>query len=146
MRSAFGEPPCSGVNVPASAGTAATSRIRAAARAARTIVFRFERKAGATIRGSWSGPPEGRIALLDECGHAFGHVLSAEKRMLDVGFELELSVQIAVEHPVERPLRSGVGLGRALGQLLGQLERLLRQRLGFDDAVDEAPVERLLCR
>src|SRR5215208_2839093 len=80
MRSAFGDPPLSGENVSASAGTAATSR----------KMNRFERKAGATIRVTPLGPREGSVPLLDEREHSFAHVISAEKLMLDVGLELEL--------------------------------------------------------
>src|SRR3954452_10766444 len=146
MRSALGDPPLSGENVSASAGAATASEVRAAAAAANRLIVRVERKAGGTIRGRRLGPCEGRIAFFDESGHAFAHVICAKKLMLDVGLELELRVEVAIDHAVDGALRSRVGLGRSTGQPLGQLERLLWQRLGLDDLVDQAPVERLLSR
>src|SRR4051794_34420883 len=141
--SAFGEPPLSGVNVSARAGTAATSSTRAVAAITSRKIERFERKAGATIRGTWRGPRlgarEGRVAFFDERQHALAHVISAKKLMLDVGFQLQLRVQVAIDHPVDRALRTGVRARRPPRQPLGQVERLLRQRLGLHDLVDQAP-------
>src|SRR6476646_9107608 len=108
MRSAFGEPPFSGENVSASAGAAMASEVRAATAAANRLSVRFERKAGATIRGTGLGPREGRLPLLDESRHTLAHVICAHQRMLDVGFELELRVQVPVDHPVDRLLRARI--------------------------------------
>src|SRR4029078_8337332 len=123
-----------------SAGAAASSTRAATAITSRKME-RFERKAGATIRGTrrgpQSGPGEGSVSLFDERGHAFAHVISAEKLMLDVCLQLELCVQVPVEHLVERALAAGVRLRRAGCQLLGQVERALRQRLRLDHAVDK---------
>src|SRR5690242_19988196 len=81
--SAFGEPPLSGENVSASAGTAATRSTASTAAATSRNLNRFERKAGATIRGPSRRPRfgagEGRVPLLDERRDALAHVIRAEK-------------------------------------------------------------------
>src|SRR5436190_17160927 len=113
--------------------------------------FLFERKAGRnyTVTGAQTlpralGTREGCLALLNERANALADVVCAKKLMLDLRLELELRVQVAVEHSVERPLRARVRPRRPARQPPSQLERLLRQRLGLEDAVDQAPVERLL--
>src|SRR4051794_17908818 len=76
----FGEAPSSGVKVFARAGTAAMSSVNAATPVtAKLFKVLMERKAGATIRVRRLRPREGRLALLDECEHAFLHVISAKK-------------------------------------------------------------------
>src|SRR3954471_12782410 len=144
----FGETPFCGVNVPANAGAAATIRTRAATATASRMTFLFERKAGgnytvpaALTSRSGLGACEGCLALLDEGCDALAHVICAEELMLNLSLEFELSGQVPVEHPVERVLRAGVRLGRTARQPSSQLQRLLGERLRFDHAVDEAPLE-----
>src|SRR3954468_24733655 len=149
----FGDAPLSGVRVSASAGPAVTSSARTATAAASRMRVLFERKAGRNYteprerRMAYAlGPSEGRVALLDEGADAFTDVICAEKLMLDLGLQLELRVQVPVDHPVQRALRARVGLRRPGAQPLSELERLLRQRVRVDHAVDQPPVERLLGR
>src|SRR3954466_7458464 len=104
MRSALGEPPCSGVGRFSPAAGASTSSATAASAAAmdRTGVRRAARKArGILLEADWArrplGPLEPRGAFLRERHHALGEVAGGGHLLLDVGLELELLVHPAVE-------------------------------------------------
>src|SRR5437763_10768474 len=98
MRSAFGEPPCSGVRASARYGAASASF------AARGC------KAAPIIRSaSRSSPLERRLALLGEGGHALGEVVAANQLVLDFGLQVELPPEVAEQHPVPTPLPAGIG-------------------------------------
>src|SRR5436305_12677220 len=129
MRSAFGEPPCSGVRASARYGAASASFAARGCKAAPIIRI-----------APRSSPLERRLALLGEGAHALDEVVAANQLVLDLGLEVQLVLEVAVEHPVQRALRAGVGARRPAGQLARQLEALLREALGLDDAVDQAPV------
>src|SRR5690349_15132517 len=104
MRSALGEPPCSGPNQPAWAGVASRSG-RAADRVRRRG---FRRKAAGILfmrrRPALSGALELRRALLHKGQDALHEVLAARHLLLDVGLELELALHALEDPAVELPL------------------------------------------
>src|SRR3954470_14114690 len=108
MRSAFGEPPCSGESSPACAGAASASGT-AADRVRRRG---FRRKAAGVLfmprRAAPSGALELRRALLHKGQDALHEVVAGRHLLLDVGLELELALHPLEDPAVELALRPGI--------------------------------------
>src|SRR5688572_26635864 len=88
-------------------------------------------------------PSELRGPLLQEREHSLGEVGRLALGALGVRLGLELLGHPGVDAAVEERLEVGVGAGWAGGEAGEQLAALALERIVGDDAVDEAPVERL---
>src|SRR4051812_43085433 len=93
-----------------------------------------------TCRRSCPGESGGSLGY--ERRDALAEVTRARERVLDLRFQVELSVHIGVEHPVERLFRARVRACGPVCELLNEYVRLgLKALVGIDE-VHETPLER----